>query len=136
MADIVDKQTRSRMMSRIRGRDTKPEMTLRAALRERGLVGYRCHYAKAPGRPDICFVGRRLAVFVDGAFWHGHPDYYEPGKSGQFWDDKIARNQERDRVVNGELEADGWTVLRFWDFEIKRDAAAAAGRIAEALARP
>ncbi|MCB0764286.1 MAG: hypothetical protein KDB84_06250, partial [Flavobacteriales bacterium] len=63
----------SALMSRIRAKDTAPEIALRAALRSFGIVGYRLHYAKAPGRPDIAFVGRRVAVFVHGCFWHGCP---------------------------------------------------------------
>ena len=121
MADIVDKATRSRMMSRIRGKDTKPELALRKALRAAGMTGYRCHYAKAPGKPDIAFVGRRIAIFVDGAFWHGHPDHFTPGKSGDFWDAKIRRNIERDREVNTALTSAGWTVIRVWDFEIEKE---------------
>ncbi len=123
-------------MSRIRGRDTQPELALRAALRSLGLVGYRCHYSKAPGRPDVCFVGRGLAVFVDGAFWHGHPDYYTPGKSGPKWDAKIHRNIERDREVDAELRRCGWRVFRVWDFEVEEDALAAARRVAGLLAIP
>jgi DNA mismatch endonuclease (patch repair protein) len=63
-----------------------------------------------------------LAVFVDGAFWHGHPDHYW-GQSGKFWDEKIERNRERDVKVTGELVEAGWTVLRFWDFEVEREPA-------------
>ena len=135
MPDIVDRETRSRMMGRIRGRDTKPELALRRALRERGVVGYRCHYARAEGRPDVCFVGRRLAVFVDGAFWHGHPQYFTFGKSGEKWDAKIRRNMQRDAEVDAALATEGWTVLRIWDFEVAADPAAAAQRVATALER-
>lgn len=123
------------MMSRIRGRDTGPELTLRRALRARGLTGYRCHYRLAPGRPDICWVGRRLAVFVDGAYWHGHPDYFVFGKSGKHWDDKIRRNIERDREVEKQLTDAGWRYLRIWDFELHADPAACAQRVADVLER-
>jgi DNA mismatch endonuclease (patch repair protein) len=73
------------------------------------------------GRPDLAWLGRRVAVFVDGAFWHGHPDHYW-GQSGKFWDEKIGRNKDRDERVTGDLVGKGWTVLRFWDFEVERDA--------------
>lgn len=125
-------------MSRIRSRDTKPELALRAALRRRGLSGYRVHWNRVPGRPDIAFPGRRLAIFVDGAYWHGHPDYFVFGKSGPFWDHKIRQNIKRDREVDARLFADGWRSLRVWDFEILQDADAVAARLApliEAAAR-
>jgi DNA mismatch endonuclease (patch repair protein) len=85
-----------------------------------------------PGKPDVAWLGRRLAVFVDGAFWHGHPDYYW-GQSGRFWDEKIDRNRKRDVKVTRELVEAGWTVLRFWDFEIDRDRSGCVQRIAAAL---
>lgn len=106
-------------MSRVRTRDTAPEIELRRALWAAGVRGWRLHSRKVPGRPDVAWLGRRLAVFVDGAFWHGHPDYYR-GQSGKFWDEKIERNRKRDERVTGELIEAGWTVLRFWDFEVER----------------
>jgi DNA mismatch endonuclease (patch repair protein) len=106
-------------MSRVRNRDTAPEVELRRALWAAGVRGWRLHPRKVPGKPDVAWIGRRLAVFVDGAFWHGHPDYYW-GQSGKFWDEKIERNRERDERVTGELIEAGWTVLRFWDFEVER----------------
>ncbi len=106
-------------MSRIRSRDTKPELTLRRALYAAGIRGWRCHTKEVSGKPDIAFTRWRVAVFVDGRFWHGHPDYFTPGKSGEYWDKKIARTQERDRLANEALEIAGWTVLRFWDFEVE-----------------
>jgi DNA mismatch endonuclease (patch repair protein) len=74
-----------------------------------------------------------LAVFVDGAFWHGHPTKFKPGRSGQYWDDKIAGNIARDRAANEALAAAGWQVMRMWDFEVTRDAEAAAERVRRAL---
>lgn len=106
-------------MSRVRTRDTAPELELRRALWASGVRGWRLHPRRVPGKPDLAWLGRRIAVFVDGAFWHGHPDYYR-GQSGPFWDEKIARNRARDERVTGELVEDGWTVLRFWDFEVER----------------
>jgi DNA mismatch endonuclease (patch repair protein) len=78
------------------------------------------------------FTRARLAVFVDGAFWHGHVDYYR-GQSGPFWDKKIAGDRARDERVNHELAASGWTVLRLWDFEVERDLPGCVARIATAL---
>ena len=117
-------------MSRIRSRDTGPEVLLRKALWQHGVRGYRTHVRKVPGRPDLCWQGRRVAVFVDGAFWHGHPSAYTPGKSGRYWDEKIARNIARDRSADAQLEAMGWTVLRFWDFEVRRNLDACVERVA------
>jgi DNA mismatch endonuclease Vsr len=106
-------------MSRVRTRDTAPEVELRRALWAAGVRGWRLHPRKVPGKPDVAWIGRRLAVFVDGAFWHGHPDHYW-GQSGKFWDEKIERNRKRDERVTGELIEAGWTVLRFWDFEVEQ----------------
>lgn len=117
------------MMANIRGRDTRPELLFRGALRSAGFTGYRCHYRNAEGRPDVAFVGRRIAIFVDGAFWHGHPEYFVFGKSGPRWDEKIRRNMERDREVNSRLYEDGWTVARVWDFEVLTDPDAVVRRL-------
>jgi DNA mismatch endonuclease (patch repair protein) len=82
----------------------------------------------------LAWIGRRVAVFVDGAFWHGHPDHYW-GQSGKFWDDKIARNRARDQTVNEKLAAAGWTVVRLWDFEVERDLPACISRVGRAFHR-
>jgi DNA mismatch endonuclease (patch repair protein) len=120
-------------MARVRGRDTGPELKLRRALHALGVRGWRCHLSKLPGRPDLAFGRARLVVFVDGAFWHGHPSRYWQGRSGPYWDAKIARNQARDRRVDDELQAQGWAVLRLWDFEVESDPIAAAKRVRELL---
>lgn len=119
-------------MSRVRTRDTAPELALRRALWDAGVRGWRLHSRRVTGRPDLAWIGRRVAVFVDGAFWHGHPDYYW-GQSGTFWDEKIERNRRRDERVTGELVADGWTVLRFWDFEVERNARHCVASVMNAL---
>lgn len=120
-------------MSRIRRRDTKPELLLRKALWARGLHGYRLDLARLPGRPDLTWTKRRVVVFIDGAFWHGHPSAYKPGKSGAYWDEKIRRNVKRDREADAALRAMGWTVLRLWDFEVRKDLDGCVARIREAL---
>jgi DNA mismatch endonuclease, patch repair protein len=88
-----------------------------------------------PGRPDLAFSRAKLAIFVDGAFWHGHPSKFVSGKSGPFWDEKISRNQARDRAVNQELASCGWRVLRLWDFEINRDLGATTARVIDELGK-
>lgn len=130
--DMFDPQARSALMSRIKRRDTGPEMALRRALWAAGVRGWRVDSKRVHGRPDLAWIGLKLAVFVDGAFWHGHPDHYH-GQSGAFWDQKIQRNRNRDIAVNAQLIETGWTVLRFWDFELKRDMNAAVARIQQAL---
>lgn len=118
MPDVMTPEQRSRCMSRIRSEKTGPEMRLRRALWARG-VRYRIH-RKLPGKPDLAFAGRRLAVFVDGCFWHGCPDHGTSPKSNQsYWGPKIERNRERDAKVSAALRAEGWTVLRFWEHEIE-----------------
>jgi DNA mismatch endonuclease (patch repair protein) len=121
-------------MSRVRTRDTAPELLLRQALWAAGIRGWRNHPRNVAGRPDLAWIGRRLAVFVDGAFWHGHPDYYR-GQSGPFWDAKIARNRARDERVNTELSTGGWQVLRFWDFEVERDTGACVKQVQKMLVK-
>lgn len=132
MADSLSVEKRSALMSRVRTRDTAPEVELRRALWAAGVKGWRLHPRKVPGKPDVAWLGRRLAVFVDGAFWHGHPDYYW-GQSGKFWDEKIERNRKRDVKVTRELVDAGWTVLRFWDFEIDRDRSGCVRKISAVL---
>jgi DNA mismatch endonuclease (patch repair protein) len=122
-------------MASVRSRNTGPEVELRKALYKRGIRGWRCNYKRALGRPDIAWPARRIAVFVDGAFWHGHPSRHKPGRSGEYWDRKIEQNVERDRRVDRELRERGWTVLRIWDFEIRKDLDAAALHVIEALDR-
>jgi DNA mismatch endonuclease (patch repair protein) len=134
MTDFLSKETRSRVMSRIRSKDTKPELALRRALWQAGVRGWRVHRKGLPGKPDLAFGRRRVAVFVDGCFWHGHPDFFKPGKSGAYWDAKIARTQERDRLANEALAEAGWRVVRLWDFEVERDLAGCVERVLAELA--
>jgi DNA mismatch endonuclease (patch repair protein) len=132
MADKLTPEQRSRIMARVRTRNTAPEVALRHALHAASIRGWRLH-RRLPGKPDLVFGKARLCVFVDGAFWHGHPDYYY-GQSGEFWDKKIASNRARDERVNRELGELGWRVIRVWDFEVERDPAACVARIRAALA--
>jgi DNA mismatch endonuclease, patch repair protein len=121
-------------MAAIRSRDTRPELLLRQELRRIGLVGYRCHPKRLPGKPDIAFTRWKVAVFIDGAFWHGHPKHFTFGRLGDYWDDKVRRTQERDRQQHGALEESGYRVVRFWDFEVLKDTAACAHAVAMLVA--
>jgi len=99
MADVFDKGTRSYIMSRIKGKDTKPEIVLRKALFASGLRGYRIHRKDLPGRPDIAYFGRRIAIFVHGCFWHRcpHCQLVLPKTNTAFWQSKFEANQARDK---------------------------------------
>jgi DNA mismatch endonuclease, patch repair protein len=133
MADNLTPEQRSRAMSRIRRRDTRPELLLRRALWAAGARGYRIDDRRLPGRPDLAWTRKRVAVFVDGKFWHGHPSAYKPGQHGAYWDDKIDRNIKRDRAADAALASMGWTVVRLWDFELRRDPEGAVARVTKAL---
>ena len=117
----------SGFMRRVRRRDTGPEIALRRALHRSG-VRFRLHDSRLPGTPDIVLIRARLAVFVDGCFWHGCPAHFvEPKSNREFWLDKIRANRDRDRRVDRELRAMGWTPSRVWEHE---DPSAAARRVA------
>lgn len=108
-------------MRRVRRKDTAPELALRRELTRRGMR-YRVDYPRAPGRPDLALVGRRVAVFVDGEFWHGKKLSAERlAEMPDYWRRKIERNVERDARVNDELIALGWIVIRITDRAIGRD---------------
>ena len=130
----ADERT-SALMSRIRGRNTGPEKILRAALREAGFPGYRLHYKKAPGRPDIAFVGRRIAIFVHGCFWHGcpHCQRRRPKNNSAFWNEKLDRNMARDKRKTQELRAAGWRVITIWECRLKKAPAAQISRVRRVL---
>jgi len=122
-APIPEDETRSRIMSAIRGKDTKPELAVRTALREIGLPGYRLHWKKAPGRPDIVYPGRRIAIFVHGCYWHRCPHCNPslPKTHTDFWEKKFQRNVERDARKQKVLSEEGWKVFVFWGCQIKDD---------------
>jgi DNA mismatch endonuclease, patch repair protein len=121
-------------MSRIRGKDTTPELQLRRELWTRG-VRYRLT-SSLPGRPDIVIPKARLAIFVDGCFWHGCPVHYRsPSTRQDFWERKILKNQERDVKVTRLLEDDGWTVLRLWEHEVGENLVGICRRVAGVIRR-
>lgn len=125
----MTREQRSRCMSRIRGCNTRPERLVRSALWR---IGFRYRLkSRLPGRPDIVFPRERIAVFIDGCFWHRCPDHYSsPVTNARAWDEKISANVRRDRAVDEQLAADGWEVLRFWEHQVKVDPARVAGRVA------
>lgn len=111
------------VMQANRSKNTGPELRVRAALREAGLTGYRLHWKKAPGRPDVCFPGRRVAIQINGCFWHRCPfcGPSRPKTHPEFWEQKFARNRERDARNARLLLEDGWTLLVVWECQLKRE---------------
>jgi len=116
-------ETVSRTMSRIRSKNTKPERLIRSAMWADGLRGYRLHWAKAPGKPDLAFPGRKIAIFIHGCYWHRcpHCKLALPKNNAEFWKNKFENNQERDLRNLGALVAAGWKTLVLWECQIKND---------------
>ncbi|MDM8542513.1 very short patch repair endonuclease [Desulfococcaceae bacterium HSG9] len=118
MNDVLTPAQRSHCMAQVKGTDTKPEIILRKALWKKGFR-YRLHY-KLPGRPDFVFVKQRVAIFVDGCFWHGCPIHYSaPQTREQFWKEKLKKNVLRDLAVNDDLKSEQWRVQRVWQHDLK-----------------
>ncbi len=134
MADVLSKKQRSYCMSQIRGKHTKPEVLLRKILWVRG-VRYRLD-SKLIGRPDLIFPGKKVAVFVDGCFWHRCPIHYIlPKTRTEFWEAKIQGNVERDTKNNILLQESGWAVIRLWEHEVEQDIDSCVARIEKALGK-
>lgn len=121
MTDVLTRKQRSYNMSMIRAKNTKPEIVLRKMLSVNRIKGYRLHY-RLMGKPDIVFPKRKIAVFIDGCFWHKCPRcFIKPVTRKKFWKNKIDSNVKRDRVVNRTLRKKGWKVLRIWEHELKNE---------------
>lgn len=120
MADIVAKEVRSRMMSGIRSKNTKPELLIRQALHRLGFR-FRIHDNRLPGKPDIVLPRYRAAIFVHGCFWHGHDCslFKRPSTRPDFWDEKIETNRRRDHAAEDALRDAGWRVGRVWECSLK-----------------
>jgi DNA mismatch endonuclease (patch repair protein) len=118
--DRIDKKRRSWNMSRIRGKNTKPEILVRSALHAMG-YRFRLHPRALPGRPDIVLPKYRTALFVHGCFWHRHGCQfsYTPKSRVKFWQRKFSRNVERDLQVRTELKSLGWRVVTLWECQVK-----------------
>ena len=121
MADVFSRRKRSKIMSRVRSKGNKAtEIALITLLRRLGISGWR-RGVRVFGKPDFVFPEHRLAVFVDGCFWHGCPKHgTQPVSNTAFWKAKLARNRSRDRSVARTLKAGGWRVLRIWQHEFSR----------------
>jgi len=119
-------------MARVRSKDTDSEIRLRKVLWQKGLR-YRVRF-KLPGTPDIAFVKKRVAVFVDGCFWHGCPVHYRaPMSNAEFWTEKLRINVNRDRLADSRLNEMGWAVVRVWAHEVNDDISQVIQRITKAV---
>lgn len=108
-------------MRNIRSAGTEPERKVMEALKKRKIY-FAKYTTKIPGKPDIVFRRKKVVVFVDSDFWHRHPErFIMPKTNTRYWEKKIARNQERDRQVNCELQTKGWKVIRLWEYDIKHN---------------
>lgn len=123
MIDVFSSEKRSRIMSRVRSYDTEPELKVRSIVHRRG-YRFRIHQDKLPGNPDIVLSKHKKAIFIHGCFWHSHkgcPRSKRPTSNFSFWQDKLDKNQERDKRVQKELQHLGWKYLVIWQCEIKKD---------------
>ena len=122
MTDTMTPEQRSRCMSAVKGKDTKPEMIVRRYLFSRGLR-YRVHVKSLPGNPDIVLPKYKTVVFINGCFWHGHEgckNYRLPKSNVEFWESKITNNKNRDIINEVKLKELGWRVVSIWECEIRR----------------
>ncbi len=122
MADIWDKSKRSKVMSQIKSKDTKPEKILRSALHQVGFR-FRLHNKNLPGKPDLTFAKYKTVVFVHGCFWHLHEkcvDGHIPKTNSEYWEKKLLRNVERDKEHVQSLQELGWNVIIVWECEIEK----------------
>jgi DNA mismatch endonuclease, patch repair protein len=121
MVDVLNVTQRSYNMSRIRGKNTSPEIKIRKMLFSEGIRGYRIHY-NLPGKPDIVFIKKKIAIFIDGCFWHKCPVCFkEPETRKEFWIEKIDKNVERDLEINKLLKNMGWKVIRIWEHDVRKN---------------
>lgn len=105
-------------------KNTKPELVVRQMLRRLGWPGYRLHWKTSAGRPDIVYPGRKIAIFVNGCFWHRHEGCKKastPKSNQEFWNAKFERNKARDKRVAEQLESEGWKVVTIWECELEKD---------------
>ena len=123
MADTLTPERRSDNMSRVKGRNTKPELLIRSLAHRLG-YRFRLHRTDLPGKPDLVFPGRRAVIFVHGCFWHGHTckrGSLKPKTNAAFWVAKLGRNIERDSAQIRQLKGMGWRALIIWECEIKNE---------------
>lgn len=132
MPDNLTPDQRRYCMSRVKSKDTRLELRVRSALHSRGLR-FRKHVSDLPGKPDVVFARARVAVFIDGDFWHGYKFDSWQHKMSKLWREKISRNRARDIKYREELRKMGWNVLRVWQHEVETDLDSTIARIVVAV---
>lgn len=133
--DTVDKETRSRVMAAVHSNGTKLEQKLIALLGEAGIANFVCNEKSLPGKPDLAFMGARVAVFLDSCFWHGCPKHLRrPSSNDIYWRAKIDNNVKRDRRNRAQLRGMGWSVLRIWEHDLGKSTLIVS-RVQRALAK-
>lgn len=130
----ISREQRSHIMSKIHSKNTKCELILRQSLRKAGLYGYRINYRGLTGTPDIVFLGRKIAIFCDSDFWHGHKGLSASNQG--YWKEKLRKNAERDITVNQTLHNSGWKLLRFSESEILKNPEERVKKVSDALESP
>lgn len=119
--DNLTKEQRQKNMQNIRSEGSVAEQKVMRELKKRKIY-FAKHVRKIIGKPDIVFRRKKIAVFVDSDFWHGHPErFIMPKTNREYWEAKISRNIQRDKEVNNELESQGWRVIRLWEYDIKKN---------------
>jgi DNA mismatch endonuclease, patch repair protein len=130
MADTISAEIRSKIMSQIRSKNTKPEIIFKKTLKG----SYIRYQPKVYGKPDFANKKRKIAIFIDGCFWHKCPECFKPPKSNKkYWIPKIQRNVQRDKQITRELKERGWKVYRFWEHEIMKNPDRCARKIRNGL---
>ena len=131
--DNLTKEQRHKNMQNIRSRDTMPERMTMRELRRRKIY-FANYVGKIEGKPDIVFRRKKVVVFIDSDFWHGHPTRcIMPKSNREYWEKKIARNRERDKEVNALLKKDKWKIIRIWEYDVKHDFERVIKRIIKAI---
>lgn len=122
MTDVFSQTQRSKVMASIRGKGNRStEWRLRARFVASGISGWQMHAHEIAGKPDFIFMKKRIAIFVDGCFWHGcRACRNMPRSNRSFWANKIEKNKRRDRKISAQLKKEGWLVLRFWEHDLKK----------------
>lgn len=120
MTDMFTPEKRSEIMSKIRSKETVAEKIVFKYLRKQSIY-FQKHYSRIMGKPDIALPRKKVAVFIDGDFWHGrNAKRLEKSDNSEYWTDKISKNVERDKIVNKTLKDEGWHILRVWESDLKR----------------
>lgn len=131
MSDVFSKRKRSQVMQSVRGKGNRStEGRIRHRLASSGLSGWHLHATGIIGKPDFAFPKERVAVFIDGCFWHGCKTCRNlPATNREFWAEKIRSNKLRDRIVTSRLRRDGWAIIRFWEHDVRLQANSCVSRI-------